>query len=218
MNILAQDRMSSLSRKILISALAACSVYIIFFLLFDRIIDLWVHKNLVDTWLFQAGKYVSATVSGNFIKLIITSGFIYAALTDPCIKKTSTRRIFYLCLSCAVAILIGEGLKYFFGRYRPIIFFEHGLYGMHFFSSEWALNSTPSGHTIRAFALFTGLSLLYYRFRILFMTAAVAIGVSRVIVTAHYPSDVIFGAVVGCCSSVWIYHCFFKDFSFHKGD
>jgi hypothetical protein len=31
-------------------------------------------------------------------------------------------------------------LKYLLGRYRPIMLFEHSLYGLNFFSSEWALN------------------------------------------------------------------------------
>jgi membrane-associated phospholipid phosphatase len=90
--------------------------------------------------------------------------------------------------------------------------FDHNLYGLHFFSSEWALNSSPSGHTIRAFSLLTALSMLYRRFTVVFIFIALLIGASRVAVTAHYPSDVLFGAFIGIFTAVWTYQYFFdKD-------
>ena len=89
--------------------------------------------------------------------------------------------------------------------------FEYDLYGLHFFSAEWALNSTPSGHTLRAFSLLTALSMLYRRFTILFISIAVLVGASRVAVTAHYPSDVIFGAFIGILTALWTYKHFFNN-------
>ena len=90
--------------------------------------------------------------------------------------------------------------------------FEQNLYGLHFFSTEWALNSTPSGHTLRAFSFLTALSMLYRRFTVVFISIAILIGVSRVIVTAHYPSDVVFGAFIGVFTALWVYKYFFgKD-------
>jgi membrane-associated phospholipid phosphatase len=114
----------------------------------------------------------------------------------------------YICLSGAIALVIGDGLKYLLGRYRPIMLFEHNLYGLHFFSAEWALNSTPSGHTIRAFSLMTALALLYRRCAVIFISAAILIGASRVMVTAHYPSDVLFGAFIGIFTALWVYKHF----------
>ena len=95
--------------------------------------------------------------------------------------------------------------------------FNHNLYGLHFFSSEWSLNSTPSGHSIRAFSLLTALSMLYRRFTIFFIFIALLIGASRVAVTAHYPSDVLFGAFIGIFTAVWIYQYFFvQDSAINK--
>jgi len=67
------------------------------------------------------------------------------------------------------------------------------------------LNSTPSGHTLRAFSVKTALSLLFPRGRIVFLFVAVLAGVSRVVVTAHYPGDVLFGALIGIFSVLWLH-------------
>ncbi|MCB2171068.1 MAG: phosphatase PAP2 family protein, partial [Deltaproteobacteria bacterium] len=124
--------------------------------------------------------------------------------------KPWSRVLLYVCISAAVAMVIGEGLKYLLGRYRPVMLFEQNLYGFHFFSGKWELNSTPSGHTIRAFSILTALSLVYRRWMPLFISIAVLIGISRVLVTAHYPSDVLFGAYIGIFTALWTFVYFFK--------
>ena len=116
----------------------------------------------------------------------------------------------YICISVSIAIIIGDGLKFILGRYRPVMLFENNLYGLTLFSTEWALNSSPSGHTLRAFALMTALSLLYRKFAVVFISIAVLIGLSRVVVTDHYPSDVLFGAFIGVITSVWTYYYFIQ--------
>ena len=141
--------------------------------------------------------------------------FILVLISDSGLKRQRTRFLLYICICVAIAIVIGDGLKYLLGRYRPIMLFEHNLYGLHFFSAEWALNSTPSGHTIRAFSLLTALAMLYRRFAFVFISIALLIGLSRVAVTAHYPSDVLFGAYIGILTAVWTYQYFFvKDSEF----
>ena len=54
-------------------------------------------------------------------------------------------------------------------------------------------------------------SLLFRRGRIFFIALAVLIGISRVVVTAHYPADVIFGAFIGIFSALWTYRYFFRN-------
>ncbi len=57
--------------------------------------------------------------------------------------------------------------------------------------------SFPSGDAALAFGAATGLWLTWPAARIPAVLVAVAIGLSRVVVGAHYPSDVVAGAVVG---------------------
>ena len=187
-------------------------VYLVLFFWVDRAADLWVHQHWAHTWVFQAGTYISYLAKGSYFRLGLTLGFVLILMVDPGLNRGWTKGLLYVCTTGAVAIIIGEGWKYFLGRYRPLMLFEHNLYGLHFFSSKWALNSTPSGHTLRAFSLLTALSLLHKRFTVVFLSLATLIGVSRVLVTAHYPSDVLFGAFIGIFTALWAYKYFFiKD-------
>jgi undecaprenyl-diphosphatase len=57
--------------------------------------------------------------------------------------------------------------------------------------------SFPSGHTLHAVA-FSGVALVYYpMLASLLITFTVMVGMSRVILGLHYPSDVIAGAAIG---------------------
>jgi membrane-associated phospholipid phosphatase len=209
--------MFGLLKKTLITAGIAGIIYVILFLCFDKAIDLWIHNNYANSRLQQVGTYISYLAYGNFIKLGLAFCFILIFIIDPYLKKRWTMNLLYICISVSIAIIIGEGLKYLLGRHRPIMLFEQKLYGLHGFSSKWALNSTPSGHTIRAFSFFTALSLLYRRFTVVFMALAVLIGASRVAVTAHYPSDVLFGAFIGIFTAAWTYQYFFvKNHKSHQ--
>lgn len=205
----AMKDMEGLVKKTAITAVITAIIYLVLFFFLDRAIDIWVHNYFSKTFILQLGTYISFLAKGDFVKLALAFCFIIIILCDPCIKWRWTRYLLYICITGSIAIIIGDGFKYLLGRYRPIMLFEHNLYGMHFFSSEWALNSTPSGHTIRAFSIFTAASFLYRRFTVVFISIATLIGASRVIVTAHYPSDVLFGAFIGIFTAAWTYKYYF---------
>ena len=101
----------------------------------------------------------------------------------------------FACL--ALSGLTADTLKPLFGRARPVVLDRMGFYGFHpfTFDAQWA--SMPSGHATTAFTLFGILAILLPRGRLLWLFAALAITVSRVMVNAHYLSDVLAGAVVG---------------------
>jgi membrane-associated phospholipid phosphatase len=47
-----------------------------------------------------------------------------------------------------------------------------------------------------------GLTILYPRFGIIFLLVALLVGLSRIILIAHYPSDVVFGAYLGLSTAI----------------
>ncbi|WP_052746136.1 phosphatase PAP2 family protein [Sulfurovum lithotrophicum] len=207
--------MKNTREKIIYTTLATAALYVILFLFFDRNIDLWMHHHMLGKAAESIGKQISVLASLLYVNIALLCAFGYIVIVDPGIRKKSTKKLFYIIITVTVAIMIGEGFKYLLGRYRPIMFFEHGEYGLHFFTTKWVLNSTPSDHTIRAFSFFTALGFLYKHTMPLFMFLALMVGASRVVVTAHYPSDVLFGAFVGIMTAVWMHRYFFEGI---KGD
>jgi len=201
--------MKSLLKKTGVAAGIAVFIYLILFFFFDKKVDIWIHNNCSENWCFQLGTYISFLATGAYIRLAVAICFILIIIIDPELKHVFTRNLLFICICCSIAVVIGEGLKYFLARHRPVMLFEENKYGLSFFSSEWSQNSSPSGHSIRAFAILTALSLLYKRYSYILISIAVLIGASRVIVTAHYPSDVIFGAFIGAFTTFWTYNYFY---------
>jgi membrane-associated phospholipid phosphatase len=112
--------------------------------------------------------------------------------------------VIYCCVAVTIAMLMGETLKWFFGRHRPMLLTQ-GLYGFSFLADESSKHSFPSGHTFRIFSAVTALSLVRPRARIWLFALACAVGISRVLVHRHYPSDIVAGAFVGIFCSLWVW-------------
>ena len=115
------------------------------------------------------------------------------------IKKNilNASRSLFVFLSLSLAGIFINILKWIGGRYRPIELFNSGHSGFTYFSAGYELTSFPSGHAQTAFALAAALTILFPRWGIPLFVVAVAVGISRIILTSHYLSDVIAGAGVG---------------------
>lgn len=96
-------------------------------------------------------------------------------------------------------------LKQLVGRPRPLEWLKSGALLPQPFPGHWLWTSMPSGHTTTAFSLLFALSFLAPRFKILWLALALAIAASRVLVNAHYVSDVAAGAALGL-SVAWAFH------------
>jgi undecaprenyl-diphosphatase len=66
----------------------------------------------------------------------------------------------------------------------------------------------PSGHSTAVFAAAVAIGAVWPQARVPVWTYAAIIAASRVVVSAHYPSDVIAGALVGTGSALFIRHWF----------
>lgn len=102
----------------------------------------------------------------------------------------------FIFFSIAAGGLITDIVKYVVGRARPVHFQELGAFSLHpFVNASFA--SFPSGHSTTIGGLFAALALLFPRFRLGFLVLALWIAFTRVLVGAHYPSDVIAGLAWG---------------------
>jgi membrane-associated phospholipid phosphatase len=68
--------------------------------------------------------------------------------------------------------------------------------------------SLPSGHATTAFSALVAIGALFPQARALLWIYAVLIALSRVVVTAHYPSDVVAGAIVGTAGALLVRNWF----------
>ena len=100
-------------------------------------------------------------------------------------------------------------IKVVLGRYRPRYLFSENWYGINPLNFNIAHNSFPSGHTQTIFAITVGLTLLYPRLGILLVPLAVLVGISRLVLIAHYPSDVLFGAYLGMATAILVKRHYF---------
>jgi membrane-associated phospholipid phosphatase len=101
-------------------------------------------------------------------------------------------RSWFLWLCVTIPYLLCIVLKIFMGRARPALLFEsqiYGFYGLRFDHGYW---SCPSGHTSTMMGLVFGLMILFPRYCYAFFSAGLLVISTRVLLTNHYLSDVLF--------------------------
>ena len=169
----------------------------------------WIDKNVMAAVTLEA-------LPGDVAKAIMLSeafahafGVAAILLTVWLLDPAAQQR-----LPLLLATTIGSGLpvhllKRTVARLRPSAWDFEGPIGNTFLGwfpwrergwgaiGDAAIQSFPSAHTALAVSLAWGLACCYPRGRWLFATLAILASVQRIVVHAHYPSDVAAGAAIG---------------------
>jgi membrane-associated phospholipid phosphatase len=126
-------------------------------------------------------------------------------------------RLGYMFAAIALTGLADTIIKRMIGRARPWSF-DPGPFTFHPFSWQNAYASLPSGHATNVFATLVAVGLVFPRLRPLLWVYALVIAASRVIVSAHFPSDVLAGAAFGAFGAIVVRDWFARRrLGFHVG-
>lgn len=98
---------------------------------------------------------------------------------------------FFLWLCVVIPAIICTTLKIVLGRTRPELLFTDNLYGFYGFKASHAFWSFPSGHTTSVMGLALGLSIVFPKYRFAYLSIAMMVALTRIILTDHYLSDVL---------------------------
>jgi membrane-associated phospholipid phosphatase len=106
----------------------------------------------------------------------------------------------FVFAAVALSGMVGNVVKAGLGRSRPILFESDGTLALAPLSFGYASLSFPSGHAITVAAAATAVALVWRGRPWVALAAgafAIAVAASRVLVRAHYPSDVVAGLFIG---------------------
>jgi len=117
----------------------------------------------------------------------------------------------YIFMTNLVAGLLVWVFKVPFGRARPKLYLEHNLYGFQWFEIKPDLVSFPSGHTITIISTVVAFSLLFPKWKYLLLSLGALVAFSRVVLTKHYMSDVVFASFLGTMVAIYLYQYYFKS-------
>lgn len=211
--------MANLTKISLSTMILGTLFYWVSFILIDQpVANLFHHQS------HQATSYLffqSITLLGDpkvCLMFVIVSLLIAFCVLLKRPQNRFANTLLFLGLAMVLAIFIESFLKYLLGRYRPELFFQQGLYGFHFLSHKFLLNSSPSGHTTRFFVFVTGLSLIWRKITPLLILLGVLVAYSRLILEMHYVSDVFFGAITGTLVTLWTAKIYYSITVSHRNN
>jgi membrane-associated phospholipid phosphatase len=113
-------------------------------------------------------------------------------------------RVGFLFLAIGVPGLFVAIVKRMIGRARPLAtgHIDPFAFAPFIWRADYA--SLPSGHATTAFSVLVAFGTLWPRARTALLLYALAIAASRIMIVAHYPSDVLAGAIVGTVGALMV--------------
>lgn len=202
---------------IIVAAIATLIFVVAGIMGLDKVLYGLIHKPDCNVWTITSGFLCSfAIIVGKIFStkmwvfgtaIAVFLFYIYKAITNEndfrfAFVKIKNSYVFYVFVSVVCAVMTTGILKVLIGRSRPVLFDALGQTYFEPWVFDTIFNSMPSGHSATAFAGLVMIGLLYPRIKWLVWLLAITVGLSRIYVGAHWPSDIVFGAFIGIVCAV----------------
>jgi len=196
-------------RELAIAAAVAIVVFVLGMLLIDGPTTRLVQR--LPRWIVSFFDSITDYGKSGYVLWPLGLVFLVLAALPPLGLRMQQRvlaaimvRVGFLFTAVALPGLFDTTIKRLIGRARPLVggSLDPTLFHPFIWRSDYA--SLPSGHVTTSFALMVGVASLWPRARTYALIYALMIAISRVVVTAHYPTDVAAGAVVGIVGAVMV--------------
>jgi membrane-associated phospholipid phosphatase len=168
-----------------------------------RLLPKWVRQIFEwITWFGHAGWFLWPT--GILLLIIAASPWSRLPRFSQAVLGAIAVRAGFIFFSVGVPALFVTIIKRFIGRARPYVSQITDPYAYDPFIWKSTYASLPSGHATNAFAAAIAIGALWPKARLPMWIYALVIAISRVAVNAHFPSDVIVGAVTGLVGALLV--------------
>jgi len=172
-------------------------------------------RGLPAALLTAAGRFTDLGKSGYFLWPLGILMLVLAALYSPAMPRfwrgilaAWAVRIGFVFVAIGLPSLFDTIIKNMIGRARPFVVAGPDVWAYEPFTWHPRYASFPSGHATTAFAALVAIGAIFPQARALMWIYAVLIALSRVVIMAHHPSDVIGGAIVGAVGAVMVRNWF----------
>jgi membrane-associated phospholipid phosphatase len=164
---------------------------------------LWPVRILTD---FGKDTYVLSALAAALLAIVIIAPRLRSSSRTLLLSLAT--RLQFIFFAVLVAILAGELGKWVVGRGRPFVGGKADAFNFVPFTGTEAYASFPSGHAITAFALAFAVAAVWPRARVVMVVYAVLIALTRLVLLAHHPSDVVAGALIGVLGAMCVRYWF----------
>jgi len=174
--------------------LAAFPLCILGYTVIDLPLAEWLHTSVQGN-VHTAGEWFEEIGRGHW--------WLVPSLAGTVLLWKRNRPLAIACatvfLGIALSGIAANLIKIIVCRARPVLWFDEHLFGFRLFAfdTDYQWNSFPSGHATTGAALAVTGRLVWRKGAWLFTIVGIAIAASRIVITAHYFSDVVIGAALG---------------------
>jgi membrane-associated phospholipid phosphatase len=136
-------------------------------------------------------------ILGSPVPYFVASAVAFALFKFERQQTIYANRALFILLASTTAPFCADMLKLVFGRARPHLWIEQGIYTFRPLTNSLDFSSFPSEEATVAAAMATTFSVLMPAYRPTFLLVATVVALSPIMIGMHYPSDAIAGALVG---------------------